>query len=62
MVLQITEAKTCCHHWDIQPAHGPVSLGTCRNCWQTREFVNSIEDWSFDPSLGERTTVDPVLV
>ena len=62
MVQQTAEAKTCCHHWDIQPAHGPVSLGTCRNCLETREFVNSIEDWSLDSSPGERKTVDPVLV
>ncbi len=62
MVLQIAEAQTCCHHWDIQPAKGPVSLGVCRNCWKTREFVNSIGDWSFDSSPAERKTSDPSLV
>ena len=51
MVLQIAEApvtQTCCHHWMIQTSEGPVSLGVCKNCLETREFKNSLEDWSFD--------------
>ena len=61
MVLQIAEApatQTCCHHWIIQTADGPVSLGVCKNCFETKEFKNSIEDWSFDQLPGERKTPD----
>ena len=50
MVLQISEApvtQTCCHHWIIQPADGPVSSGVCQLCFETREFKNSLDDWSF---------------
>ena len=64
MVLQIAEApvtQTCCHHWIIQTADGPVSLGVCKNCFETREFQNSIEDWSFDQSSQERSTPDAPL-
>jgi hypothetical protein len=34
----------CCHHWIIEPADGPVSLGTCRFCHESREFKNSIAE------------------
>ena len=50
MVLQISEApvaQTCCHHWVIQPADGPVSSGVCQFCFKTQEFKNSMDDWSF---------------
>ena len=50
--------QTCCHHWIIQTADGPVSLGVCKNCFETKEFKNSIEDWSFDQLPGERKTPD----
>ena len=50
MVLHILEApvaQTCCQHWNIQPADGPVSSGVCQICSETREFKNSMDDWSF---------------
>ncbi len=36
------DTDSCCHHWLIEPAAGPVSLGNCLNCGETREFQNSI--------------------
>lgn len=39
--------STCCHHWIIETADGPVSLGFCQFCFETKEFKNSLEDWSF---------------
>ena len=33
----------CVHVWDINPAAGPTSSGTCRLCGETREFANSSE-------------------
>ena len=58
MMLQERQAPetrpTCCHHWMIEPADGPVSLGFCQFCFETREFKNSIEeDWSFDDLPGK---------
>ncbi|MCH8226318.1 MAG: hypothetical protein IIC97_10670 [Chloroflexi bacterium] len=44
--VQETQA-TCCHHWIIETADGPVSLGYCQFCFETKEFKNSLEDWSF---------------
>ena len=32
-----TERRTCSHHWVIQPADGPLSLGVCKFCRETRE-------------------------
>ncbi|KKK47998.1 hypothetical protein LCGC14_3149580, partial [marine sediment metagenome] len=31
----------CRHHWDIEEAHGPVALGTCRFCGKEKEFETS---------------------
>ena len=42
-------ASSCCHHWIIQPAVGPVSEGTCQKCGEVKEFKNSIDyetDWA----------------
>ena len=36
-------ASTCCHHWTIQPATGPVSQGVCKLCGEVREFKNYVE-------------------
>ena len=41
--------RSCCHHWIIQPAVGPVSEGSCQKCGEVREFKNSIAyetEWS----------------
>lgn len=32
----------CCHRWDIKPANGPSSQGTCQNCGEVRKFKNFI--------------------
>lgn len=64
MVLQTAEApvtQTCCHHWMIQTADGPVSSGVCKNCFETKEFKNSVEDWSFEQLPGERKTPDAAI-
>jgi hypothetical protein len=33
--------KTCHHYWEIEVANGPSSLGTCKYCGETREFLNA---------------------
>lgn len=40
----VTEGSLVCrHHWLIQAADGPVSVGICRICGETREFQNYVE-------------------
>ena len=39
---------SCCHHWVIQPAEGPLSTGVCRTCGAEREFKNYVEDPGWD--------------
>ena len=58
MLLQQIPVDTCCHHWMIQPADGPVSLGVCQKCLEAREFKNYINEWSFDKFPTERQTFD----
>jgi len=36
------ESSGCIHHWEIAAAEGPISVGVCRRCRETREFSNSI--------------------
>ena len=42
--------KPCAHHWDIEPANGPVSIGTCRNCGASKEFRNAT-DYPTNPHM-----------
>jgi hypothetical protein len=40
--IQEKPENTQCHHfWDIEVANGPSSMGTCRYCGETREFLNA---------------------
>ena len=39
-----TPVSTCCHHWVIEPANGPISRGVCQRCNESREFKNSVVD------------------
>ena len=38
---EISGATTCCHHWIIEMANGPISRGVCQNCSESRDFTNS---------------------
>lgn len=49
MLSQQSPTETCRHHWMIQVADGPVSVGVCRFCLETREFKNYIDAWFPDP-------------
>ena len=44
LISQDRASPICCHHWLIEPANGPISLGVCRKCSGSREFRNSIVD------------------
>lgn len=48
------EEPQCRHHWVIQPASGPFSLGTCQTCGEAREFKNYVEasTWGDNPSYS----------
>ena len=36
---------TCSHlYWVIATANGPVSVGICQTCGETRDFQNYVED------------------
>ena len=36
-------SATCTHHWVIEAASGPLSVGMCQRCGEEREFQNSAE-------------------
>ncbi len=38
----------CKHHWVIESPRGPVSVGTCKNCSQEREFWNSLPNTGWE--------------
>ena len=52
--MELPLVETCCHHWLIQPADGPVSEGVCLLCDETREFKNSIDDWVYDKDSQDK--------
>jgi hypothetical protein len=46
--IQENAAKAPCHHfWEIEVANGPKSVGTCKYCGETREFLNAFP--TFNP-------------
>ena len=40
----------CRHHWVIQPADGPASIGACQICGESREFKNFVESATWGDS------------
>ena len=42
-----TEKVACHHFWDIEVANGPSSVGTCKYCGETKEFLNAFP--TFNP-------------
>ena len=36
----------CHHYWVIEAADGPTSLGECRYCGETREFLNAFPEFN----------------
>lgn len=42
------EKRFCEHHWEIELANGPMSLGVCRVCGEKKEFHNYLSDCLLD--------------
>ena len=56
-LAEVQEPAQCRHHWDIQPATGPVSQGVCQACGEVRDFKNYVESASWgDTRLGNRSS------
>ena len=47
-VFEAQRVITCRHHWMIEPANGPTSIGICRNCREIKEFTNSLTELDRD--------------
>ena len=41
------EKPTCGHYWEIEIANGPSSIGKCKYCGETKEFLNAFP--TFNP-------------
>ncbi len=41
-----TDQDECHHYWIIEIANGPKSRGVCKHCGETRNFFNSISDFT----------------
>ena len=40
---QHSRQRQCCHHWMIEPAEGPTSVGVCKLCNKKSEFKNNLQ-------------------
>ena len=40
------EQATCHHYWVIEVANGPRSVGTCKYCGETKEFLNAFPTYN----------------
>ena len=57
-VPETVDVPSCCHHWEIEPAEGPVSWGVCRLCHESKEFKNSIDTYEAPRPTQEQTPDD----
>ena len=44
---------SCVHFWLIDPANGPFSDGTCRNCEEHRTFKNNLDTFDYNPYASQ---------
>ena len=56
MVHKVDE-KDCIHFWSIETAIGPMSKGTCRYCFATKDFKNSTEVTTLFSHLNRKRDV-----
>ena len=42
----VVDKNQCHHYWEIEVANGPKSRGVCRICGESRDFFNSVPDFS----------------
>jgi hypothetical protein len=45
-VTKKIEKETCVHHWLIEEARKPTSMGRCKKCHEVKEFNNYIDSGS----------------
>ena len=51
----ITEIRTCRHHWIIEAPRGTLSTGRCKLCGEERQFQNYVvPDYNNRGSYGSR--------
>jgi hypothetical protein len=46
----------CQHYWVIEIANGPKSVGKCKNCGETKEFLNAFP--AFNPAKKQDNPLD----
>ena len=45
-VTKKSTKETCVHHWLIEEAKKPTSMGRCKKCHEVKEFKNYIDSRS----------------
>jgi len=60
-VLENSNTKDFCrHHWLIEPANGPSSLGKCKFCGEEKSFDNMLADIMSQKDVSEPFESDDV--
>ena len=44
---EVDNNEECRHHWAIEGARGPISVGICKRCGKEQEFQNSWYDSAY---------------
>jgi hypothetical protein len=45
-IREYVASDQCRHYWIIEMANGPKSRGVCRYCGESRDFLNSMPDFT----------------
>ncbi len=54
--MTAVDSVSCVHHWVIEIAAGPTSLGTCQKCMESRQFHNNVYGITVDKGARSNTT------
>lgn len=55
MTTETIETQSCVHHYLVEPAAGPTSLGTCKHCANQRTFTNIAVGYDDDATVRQGT-------
>jgi hypothetical protein len=55
-VEPVEPVEQCHHYWVIEVANGPTSIGKCKYCEETKQFLNAFPD--FNPMRRRGSPLD----
>jgi hypothetical protein len=55
---EVLKSDACRHHWMIEPAEAPTSLGECKSCGSVKLFRNFLPELPWRERYAPKEPVD----